>query len=243
MDMSPALPWFPLIGALIGIALAALDWVLAHFLALPVRDAILLIAAALITGMLHLDGFVDCCDALLGTRSTEARLAILRDSRVGAYGALGGALLLLTRYAALGELDGPLRVAALIAAPTLGRWGIVVALRLYPYARSEGVGASFRSTTGRQLALATVAAALILALLATVLAVPVLPAILSINVLTLSLIALAALAVTLAFTRWASVRLGGGLTGDTYGAVNELIELAVLVLAPPLALLSAHIMG
>jgi adenosylcobinamide-GDP ribazoletransferase len=241
--MSPALPWFPLVGAMIGVALAALDWVLAHFLALPVRDALLLIAAALVTGMLHLDGFVDSCDALLGSRSTEARLAILRDSRVGAYGALGAALLLLARYAALGELDGPLRAAALIAAPTLGRWGIVLALRRFPYARSEGVGASFRSTTGQQLVLATVATAVILAILALALDVPALPAILAINVLTLALIAVVALAVTLAFTRWASGRLGGGLTGDTYGAVNELIELAVLVLAPSLALLSAHIVG
>lgn len=241
--MSPALFWFPLIGAMLGIALAALDWVLAHFLALPVRDALLLIAGALVTGMLHLDGFADCCDALLGSRSTEARLAILRDSRVGAYGVLGAALLLLARYAALGQLDGPLRVAALIAAPTLGRWGIVLALGRFPYARSEGVGASFRSTSGRHLALSTIVAAAVLAVLALALGVRALPDVLAINALTLVLIMAAALAVTFAFSRWASGRLGGGLTGDTYGAVNELIELAVLVLAPPLALLSAHIVG
>ena len=243
LNMSPALPWFPLVGAMIGIALAVLDWVLAHFLALPVRDALLLITAALVTGMLHLDGFVDCCDALLGSRSTGARLAILRDSRVGAYGALGGALLLLARYAALGELDGPLRVAALIAAPTLGRWGIVLALGRFAYARSEGAGASFRSTTGRHMVQSTLVAAVILAVLALVLAIRATPAVLAINMLTLALLTAAALVVTFAFAHWASVRLGGGLTGDTYGAVNELIELAVLVLAPSLALLSAHIVG
>ena len=243
VDMSPALPWFPLVGALIGIALAALDWVLAHFLALPVRDAMLLITAALVTGMLHLDGFVDCCDALLGSRSTEARLAILRDSRVGAYGALGAALLLLARYSALGELDGSLRVAALIAAPTLGRWGIVLALGRFPYARSEGVGSGFRSTNARHLLPATGVAAAILAVLALVLGGSDAPIVLAVNALTLALLMAAALVVTFAFAHWASGRLGGGLTGDTYGAVNELIELVVLVLAPSLALLSAHIVG
>jgi adenosylcobinamide-GDP ribazoletransferase len=241
--MSPALPWFPLVGALLGVALAALDWVLEHFLALSVRDALLLIAAALVTGMLHLDGFVDCCDALLGSRSTEARLAILRDSRVGAYGALGAALLLLARYAALGELGGPLRVAALIAAPTLGRWGIVLSLGRFRYARAEGVGSSFRSTTSRHVALATIVAGVILAVVAVALGVRVAPSVLAIDVLTLVLIMAAALVVTLTFAGWASRRLGGGLTGDTYGAVNELVELAVLLLAPPLALLSAHIVG
>jgi adenosylcobinamide-GDP ribazoletransferase len=241
--MSPALPWFPLVGAMIGVALAALDWLLAHFLALPVRDAMLLIASALVTGMLHLDGFVDCCDALLGTRSTEARLAILRDSRVGAYGALGAALLLLALYAALGELDGSLRVAALVVAPTLGRWGIVLALWRFPYARSEGVGTSFRSTTRQHMALATAAAAVILGVVAIALWIGAVPVVLAIIVLTLVLLAAAALAVTFAFAHWASGRLGGGLTGDTYGAVNELVELVVLALAPPLALLSAHIVG
>src|SRR6476661_4145503 len=78
-DMARALPWFPWVAALL-----AFD--------------------ALVTGMLHLDGFVDCCDALLGTRTVERRLEILRDSRVGAYGALGGALLLIAKFAALTAL-------------------------------------------------------------------------------------------------------------------------------------------
>jgi cobalamin synthase len=83
----------------------------------------------------------------------------------------------------------------------------------------------------------------ILAVLALVLGGQAAPTILVVYVLTLALIMAAALATTLAFTHWASGRLGGGLTGDTYGAVNELIELAVLALAPPLALLSTHLVG
>ncbi|HLY32275.1 MAG TPA: adenosylcobinamide-GDP ribazoletransferase, partial [Ktedonobacterales bacterium] len=93
-DMGRALPWFPLVGALLGAILVLVDWALTPLLSLGVRDALLLALAALMTGMLHLDGFVDCCDGLLGARSVERRLEIMRDSRVGAYGALGAALLL-----------------------------------------------------------------------------------------------------------------------------------------------------
>ncbi len=235
-DMSSALPWFPLVGALIGTGLALLDWALSPVLALPVRDAALLIAGALVTGMLHLDGFVDCCDALLGARSLERRLEILRDSRVGAYGAIGAGLLLIARFSALGELGGSLRILALVAAPLLGRWGMVYAVTRFPYARQQGLGSSFQRKSGYLIA-ATALALALLAIAATVATllrggVEKLPA----ETATLAgLLALTALLVTWATTAWASRRLGGGLTGDTYGAVNELVELAVLAFAPALA--------
>ncbi|MGO8949817.1 MAG: adenosylcobinamide-GDP ribazoletransferase [Ktedonobacterales bacterium] len=237
LDMSPALSWFPLVGALIGGGLALLDWALTPLLALPVRDAVLLFAAALITGMLHLDGFIDCCDALLGAHSVERRLEILRDSRVGAYGAIGAALLLIARFAALGQLSGSVRVLALVAAPLLGRWGMVYAVTRFPYARQQGLGSAFQRKSGYLLA-ATAVAISLLGVAAGVVALLVRggaqrPAT---EVAELAgLLALTALLVTLAFTAWASRRLGGGLTGDTYGAVNELVELAVLAFAPALA--------
>ena len=134
--MAQALPWFPLVGTLLGLALVILDLALSIFFPLGIRAVGLLVFDALITGMLHLDGFVDCCDALLGTRSVERRLDILRDSRVGAYGALGGALLLIARFAALSTLVGPPRILALLVAPMLGRWGMVYAVARYPYARA-----------------------------------------------------------------------------------------------------------
>jgi adenosylcobinamide-GDP ribazoletransferase len=239
--MSPALPWFPLVGAFIGIGLIALDWVLRPLLALPVRDAALLFAAALITGMLHLDGYVDCCDALLGACSVERRLEILKDSRVGAYGAVGATLLLIARFAALGELGGPLRVLALFAAPVLGRWGIVYAVTCFPYARLQGLGSLFQrkssyiiSATGVTLAVLAVATGVATALARG-------SGSLAGTAVLVALLACLTLAVTLAAATWASRRLGGGLTGDTYGAVNELVELAVLGLAPALAEVARHV--
>lgn len=234
--MAAALPWFPLVGAALGALTALVDWALAPVFAIGVRDVLLLALPLLLTGMLHADGFVDCCDALLGARSVERRLEILRDSRVGAYGALGGALLLLGRYAALGALAGPVRPVALVVAPLLGRWGIVYAVTRYRYARPAGLGALFRSRPAHLLGASLVALVLLVATGAGVVAVAGAGA-----AVVLAALVVAAFVVTLCWCVWASRRLGGGLTGDTYGALNELVELAVLLLAPPLATAAPHL--
>lgn len=238
--MAAGLPWFPAIGAALGCLTALVDWALAPVFSLGVRDVILVALPLLLTGMLHADGFVDCCDALLGYRSVERRLEILRDSRVGAYGALGGALLLLARYTALGALNPPVRAMALIVAPLLGRWGIVYAVTRYRYARSLGLGALFRARAGHLLA----ASALALALLGAVWAAfAVGTDTYGTTALLLLFLGFAAAVVAVCWSVWASRRLGGGLTGDTYGALNELAEVAVLALAPPLSALALHLCG
>lgn len=241
-DMARALPWFPLVGALLGLAFVGLDWALSFVFPLSIRAVALLAFDALLTGMLHLDGFVDCCDALLGTRTVERRLDILRDSRVGAYGALGGALLLIAKFATLATLmSGPVRVLALLTAPILGRWGMVYAVTRYPYARAAGAGAPFRSRSGRHLALASIVMLVLLAASAYVIGSQA-QAIATVFVLA-GLLFVAALLVLLGWLAWASRRLGGGLTGDTYGAACVLVELAVLTLAPPLAELAFRVVG
>ncbi len=232
--MARALPWFPLVGALLGLAFVGLDWALSFIFPLGIRAVALLAFDALVTGMLHLDGFVDCCDALLGRRTVERRLEILRDSRVGAYGALGGALLLLAKFAALTALvSGPVRVLALLAAPILGRWGMVYAVTRYPYARAAGAGAPFRSRSGFHLILASILMVVLLAASAFVIGSQIQA--ITAAVLLAGLLFVTGLLVLLGWLAWASHRLGGGLTGDTYGAACVLVELAVLALAPPLA--------
>jgi adenosylcobinamide-GDP ribazoletransferase len=225
-----ALPFFPLVGALIGGAQATLDWLATPLLARGVRDALLMVFAALITGLLHLDGFVDCCDALLGTRSVERRLDILRDSRVGAYGAVGGALYCLTWFAALEALPAAARPVALVTAPLLGRWSMVYAVTRFPYARAAGLGSAFHART-RHLVAATCLTLGLLLVLAVFAPRPVATAI----PLIVGIVALA----MLSWAHWASRRLGGGLTGDTYGALNEIVEIVVLLSFPPLVHLLA----
>ena len=234
-NVAAALPWFPVVGVAIGGLLALLDWALAPIFSVAVRSVAVLIGSALLTGMLHLDGFVDCCDALLGTRSVERRLEILRDSRVGAYGALGAALLCLGRFAALESLPVSVRAFALVATPLLGRWALVYAVTRYPYLRRTGAGTLLRAGGGTLLLTSVIALALLL-VCALLTAAPRVEAILLVG-----LLAIVSLGVAAAWTWWASRRLGGGLTGDTYGAANELVELAVLVVVPPLALLAGRL--
>jgi adenosylcobinamide-GDP ribazoletransferase len=192
--------------------------------------------------MLHLDGFVDCCDALLGAFAVGRRLEILKDSRVGAYGAIGATLLLITRFAALGELGGSglLRVVALVTAPVMGRWGIVYAMTCFPYARQEGLGSLFQRRSSYLIAATGMALAL-LALITGVATLLLGSRSLAGTALLLALLAAVAFLVTVISTIWASRRLGSGLTGDTYGAVNELVEVAVLALAPFLSELTQHV--
>jgi adenosylcobinamide-GDP ribazoletransferase len=241
-DMARALPWFPLVGALLGLALVILDWALSFVFPLELRAVALLAFDALVTGMLHLDGFVDCCDALLGTRTVERRLAILRDSRIGAYGAIGGALLMIARFAALTTLVGPSRVLALLVAPIIGRWGMVYAVTRYRYARDSGAGAPFRGRSAIHLILASGSLLILLAGVAFAVGSSLRMSMAASFIVTEALL-LAALIVLFIWLAWASRRLGGGLTGDTYGAACVLLELTVLVLAPPLASLAMRLVG
>jgi adenosylcobinamide-GDP ribazoletransferase len=236
LDMGRALPWFPLVGALLGAGVVALNWALEPVLARSVRDVVVIAALLLATGMLHFDGFVDCCDALLGARSVERRLEILRDSRVGAYGVGGGALLLLARYATLESLPPGLWALAVISAALIGRWAMVWLITLFPYARARGAGSGFRSGPARLAIASGVALALLGALAAFGSG-----GMLGWHALVLALLSALGLAVALLWALWASRRLGGGLTGDTYGAASELVEVTILALTPAVAQLVASI--
>ncbi len=213
--LARSLAYFPIVGGLIGVLLWLLDLTLAPVVPVGVRGALLVAATIALTRGLHLDGLMDSCDGLFGGFTPERRLAIMRDSRVGAFGVLGAAADLLLRYACLAELGGAWRVVALVGAPALGRWALVYATVAFPYGRSEGLGLAFKEAAGaREVALAS---AFAVAIGAAVWwpwgAAAILPA-------------------------WAVAWLGArfilrrlpGLTGDSYGALNEVVELALLVL-------------
>jgi adenosylcobinamide-GDP ribazoletransferase len=245
--LTRAVAWFPLVAALIGCCLMLVDWLMAPWFSIEIRDAAILGSSALLTGMLHLDGFVDCCDGLLGTRSMERRLEIMRDSRVGAYGTLGAVLLLLAQFTALNALPIPLRALGLIVAPTLGRWIMVAAIVIYPYARAQGAGTYYRreSINFIQATLVTIVTLLVLSPLSTQIPqIQVMPlslhiALTSLSIMTIwiwiAVLAAVASGIALGWTRWASSKLNGGLTGDTYGAINEIVMLTVWIALPIVA--------
>jgi adenosylcobinamide-GDP ribazoletransferase len=218
-DWGRATAWYPAVGLVLGAILAGLDWSLHRLWPSGVAAALVLVAWVALTGALHLDGFVDCCDALFAPVPPERRLEILRDVHAGTFGIVGVALLLLTKYSALVALPEGVRLPALILIPTLGRWGMTGAVLFYSYARS-GSGLGRRAKTGagrRQLIVATVTALLVTALAWWAGLSWVAPVLLILTALTIFLAA-----------QWIQSRIGG-LTGDACGALCELGETVALL--------------
>jgi adenosylcobinamide-GDP ribazoletransferase len=211
-ELGRAVGWFALVGALLGTVLAGADHVLELLFPPGVVAALLLAVWIVATGALHLDGFLDACDGLFGGRTPEARLRIMRDERVGAFAVIGAVLLLLVKYACLAALTS--RPFALIVAPTVGRWGMAVAVVAFPYARPEGSGRWMKDNAGwRQAALASFTALGTASLVA--------------GWLGLTAVALSAVA-TVASAVFVLRRLPG-LTGDVYGTLCEMLEVLTLL--------------
>ncbi len=172
-ELGRSVAYYPLVGVLLGVLLAGLDAILTYILPCNVIAVLVLAAWVILTGALHLDGYLDSCDGLFGGHSPERRLEIMRDERVGAFGLAGGVLLLLLKYTALVALPAegglvPNRAVALLLAPTLGRWAMSSVVVAFPYARSEGLGRVVKDRSGRkELALATVFALAIAGLTAS----------------------------------------------------------------------------
>ncbi len=175
-----------------------------------------------LTGALHLDGFVDCCDALLVPAEKLRRLEILRDVHVGAFGVVGVVLLLLTKFTALVALPDASRLPVLLLVPTLGRWAMTGSVLLFPYARSgPGLGQKARTGAGqRQLVVATVTALLVAGLTSW----------LGLGWMVVLLVFLTVVSAA-GLSWWIGSKIGG-LTGDAYGAICEVVEVVnLLVLA------------
>ncbi len=210
--ISGALPYFPLVGALIGLALLAVGWLANLFWPPLASAALLVIAWGMLSGGLHLDGLSDTADGVMSWRPRERKLEIMRDSRIGVMGALAliGALLL--KLAFLADAGASWWRAALLA-PMLGRWALLYAIARFPAARADGLGSSVQGRVDQARLLAV--SALVLLVAAAVAGVGGMLACL-----------LAALGAHL-LGRWWTRDLGG-LTGDTYGACCELVEVIAL---------------
>jgi adenosylcobinamide-GDP ribazoletransferase len=216
--------WFPPIGLALGVALAAADRGLT-WLFPPLLAALLVVSLwKVLTGGIHLDGLADCLDGLAG-RDVPQRLAIMRDSRVGVYGALGLVVVFLTSLIALAELPPGPRGAALMLAPVTGRIAPLLAGALLRAAPSpSGLGSAFVAALSRAAGPVYASAAVILA---------------GLLVGGWGMAAVGAgLVVALLGAALVAHRLGG-ITGDGLGASVELGELGVLLAAAAYARLTA----
>lgn len=203
--------WFPVVGAIVG-GVGGLTLIVAGRLWPPFIAAVLsLLATVLLTGAFHEDGLADAADGLGGGGTREQVLEIMRDSRIGTYGAVAMILVLSARIgclAAMAPLEG---ARALIGAHVLARWSSLPLMLALPYARPQGSGKPFIGAVTRRRVLGgtLLAAPLVLAALGWW----ALPAV------------LVAGSVTAIAGRYFRSRLGG-ITGDCLGATNQLVELA-----------------
>ena len=218
-ELAASMSWYPMVGCLLGALLIAADMALAQAFASQVTNIVLIILLVAITRGLHQDGLADMLDGLAGGRTVQARLAIMRDGRIGAIGATGLFLALVLRYAGLNAVPTGEHIALLIGMPVVGRWAMVVGAFHVIYARSEGGLAQpfLAHLSWRHLCVATVTAGLVLTLLLG-------------PWVALGSLLIGAVLISLS-TLWFH-RLFGGVTGDLLGATNEVAEILFIVIVP-----------
>ena len=215
-SMARAQRAFPLVGALIGLVVGLIDrGLLGMGIPALAAAALALGASAALTGALHEDGLADVGDGFGGGRDRAAKLSIMRDSRIGTYGVIVLLVGFSARLSALAALPVASIVASLVVAHALARAAIPVLAANMPFARDDGLGKS----AGRP-DTASAAIAVVIAVVLALGCLPVKTALLAVVVTIAGAAAMAALA-------WRQI---GGVTGDVFGAVEQVVETAVLVM-------------
>jgi adenosylcobinamide-GDP ribazoletransferase len=221
--LAPASRYFPLVGVVVA-GLTATVYATCG-LALPHTAALVAAIAAglLLTGAFHEDGLADYCDAMGGHHSRERLLEIMRDSRIGTYGAAALVLVLLGRYEILAALDPSWVGVFLVCAAAASRGGAVLVMFTLPYLRAEESGIAKPLAQGVSLRDAAIALAFAVA-----------PSLLAALYTGEARIFAAGLVATLVAALWMRRRVRlrlGGYTGDCLGAIQQIAEIAFLAAA------------
>jgi len=215
-ELAGSVPWFPVVGAGVGLAEAGV-YAGARVLLPPlVAAGLAVVAGILLTGAFHEDGLGDTADAFAGGFDRDSTVRILKDPRLGTFGVLAVAASLLLRVAAVAALAPGAALAALPAAGALSRAAAVAAMAATPAAAGTGLGASHVHALSRPRALAGAAAGLVAAV-----------ALLGVA----ALWAAAAAGLAAALLGRLAVRRLGGVTGDILGAIQQVGEVLVLLAA------------
>ena len=218
-ELAASMSWYPFVGCLLGALLVAADLGLTQVFPTQVTSLLLMLLLIGITRGLHQDGLADMVDGLAGGRTVEARLAIMRDSHIGAISATGLFLALGLRYAGINTLPAGEHLALLMGMPVVGRWAMVVGAFHVTSARSEGGLAQpfLAYLSWWHVCLATVTAGIVLTLLLG------------------PWLAFFCLLIGTALVRLSTVwfhRMFGGVTGDLLGATNEVAEILFILIVP-----------
>ena len=212
-DFGKSLLYFPIVGMLIGLALACISSLLAFFPAM-VKGVFILVASIFITGGIHLDGFADTCDGFYAGRSKENILQIMRDSRIGVMGAVGIVCLLLLKFTLLVNIPQNILWKSLIMATAFARWSQVLACVSSKYAREDGKAKLFIEYARAKEA---IIGGLLVLILFFILA----------GTKGLALFILNLVCIFL-FITYIKSRITG-MTGDTIGAASEIAEIPVFL--------------
>ena len=211
-ELGIAAVWFPLVGALIGELVALIYLGLARFFPITVSAVVSVGAWVYLTGGLHLDGLADSFDGLLNSSSSERRLEIMKDPRLGTFGALGLILVIIFKITVLTALPIYFTLLAIPLASSTARWLLLWAAR-QPSARPGGLGAAFQPELGWMGWIVSAVIPLGLAVLC--------------GWRGLAAVVIGSVCAA-AIIRLARIRLGG-LTGDVFGLIVESVEVVILL--------------
>ena len=207
--------YFPLVGLLVGAALSFLDQVFLRLWSPPVAGMLDVLFLIAVTGAFHLDGLGDTADGLYGRRSREAALAIMKDSRIGVMGLIAIVCCLAVKWAGISGLQQH-RPLLLMLVPAYSRSAIIFGMRFLPYGRSEG-------GTGHHFFAQKPSATSFVGVL--------IPLALSVLLGWRGLLLFAGFIILLSAILYYYKRKINGITGDMLGAMTEMIEAALFLIA------------
>jgi adenosylcobinamide-GDP ribazoletransferase len=226
-SLPQSMRYFPLVGVLVGLVNVLVWWIASRRLPASVAIGLMMAVSILLTGAFHEDGFADACDGLGGGSSRERVLAIMKDSRIGAFGAIGLILMLGLKWTTLAALPSTLFVPSVMASHTLSRWCAIGPIAFLPYVRAEAQAKSKPFAGGLsagEWVLSGVLGVLGLAPLAWIYT----RCVAALDWAALGVGACVGAAAALAAALYLRRRLGG-YTGDCLGAVQQLVELGFLL--------------
>lgn len=209
--------YFPLVGLLLGLSLVGVQIGLSFLRFNETSINIILVVFLIaLTGGIHLDGLADTADAFLSRKNREEMLRIMRDSHIGVMGVAGIISILLLKIAFLSNMNTSLKLAALPLMCVCSRWSMVLAMASFPYARSEGKALLYiQGAASHKRVVIALLSALVFAFALWRIK----------GVLVFAMVTLCSALIGVGVSKKIK-----GITGDTIGALNEIIEVVTLLI-------------
>jgi adenosylcobinamide-GDP ribazoletransferase len=215
-DFRRGTAFLPLIGALIGFIEWCVFYLSSQVLPLNISAVLTIIASILITGAIHIDGLGDTCDGFFSSKGTDKIIGIMKDSRIGTYACLAIICDILLKVTALSNLNSIKASFIIIVAPMIGRTAMVLLFKIGKCAKENGTGNLFIGNAGKLQVLLSLFITLAISILL-------------IGAFRSSILITFSILIVVFLNKYCTKKIGG-LTGDTLGATNEIIELSVFIL-------------